>query len=62
MFAACFPLLTHAMYSNLGYPIASTVVASIALVLGIAPVLIYVFGQRLRAMSKVTSSLTSGNF
>lgn len=62
MFAACFPLLTHAMYSNLGYPVASTLVASIALVLGIAPVLIYVFGPRLRAASRVTSALTHGAF
>ncbi len=62
MFAACFPLLTHAMYHNLGYPVASTLVASIALVLGIAPVLIYIYGPRLRAASKVTSALTHGAF
>ncbi|BEI81233.1 hypothetical protein CcaverHIS002_0203930 [Cutaneotrichosporon cavernicola] len=62
IFAACFPLLTHAMYFNLGFPIASTLVASIALVLGLAPVLIYVYGPRLRARSKVTSALTRGAF
>ncbi|BEJ12090.1 hypothetical protein CspHIS471_0205500 [Cutaneotrichosporon sp. HIS471] len=62
IFAACFPLLTHAMYFNLGFPIASTLVASIALVLGIAPVLIFVYGPRLRARSKVTSALTRGAF
>lgn len=50
------------MYTNLGYPIASTLVASIALVLAIAPVLIFCYGKKLRAMSKVTSSLTDGAF
>lgn len=50
------------MYTNLGYPIASTLVASIALALGIAPALIYAYGPKLRARSKVTSALTRGAF
>ncbi|GMK59544.1 hypothetical protein CspeluHIS016_0801500 [Cutaneotrichosporon spelunceum] len=37
-------------------------VASIALGLGVAPVLIYVYGPQLRARSKITSHLTNGAF
>lgn len=45
------------MYVNLGYPIASTLVASIATVLAIAPVLIIIYGPQLRAKSKVASAI-----
>jgi drug/metabolite transporter (DMT)-like permease len=62
MFAATFPLLTHSLYEGLGYPIASTTVASIALVLASAPLFITVYGARLRERSKVTSALTNGQF
>jgi hypothetical protein len=44
-------------YVNLGYPIASTVVASIALLLAAAPLLLLRYGKTLRAKSPVTSAL-----
>lgn len=55
--AAVFPLFSRQMYTNLGYPIASTVAASIGLGLAAAPVLLIVYGERLRRRSKVASAI-----
>lgn len=41
----------------MGYPQASTLVASVALFLGIAPFILLRYGGDLRARSKVASSL-----
>lgn len=41
----------------MGYPQASTLVASIALGLAVAPILLLRYGRDLRARSKVTSAL-----
>lgn len=57
LFSAVFPLFCRDMYMNLGYPVASTLVAAVGTVLGFAPVLIMVYGKRLRARSKVTSAI-----
>lgn len=50
------------MYEQLGYPVASSVVASIALGLAAAPALLLVYGPALRRRSRVTSALTRDNF
>ncbi|WVQ81596.1 hypothetical protein IAT38_003720 [Cryptococcus sp. DSM 104549] len=52
-----FPLFGHQMYVAMGYPHASTLVASVALALAAAPILLILFGKKLRARSKVTSAL-----
>nr|XP_031862231.1 uncharacterized protein CI109_002196 [Kwoniella shandongensis]KAA5529303.1 hypothetical protein CI109_002196 [Kwoniella shandongensis] len=52
-----FPLFAKQMYVNLGYPQASTLVASIALVLSAAPILLIFYGKKLRMKSKVTRAL-----
>ncbi|KAK8843471.1 hypothetical protein IAR55_007128 [Kwoniella newhampshirensis] len=52
-----FPLFARQMYVNLGYPQASTLVASIALLLSAAPFLLLFYGKRLRMKSKVTRAL-----
>ncbi|TXT15772.1 hypothetical protein VHUM_00275 [Vanrija humicola] len=57
LFSATFPLFAHAMYKNLGYEIASTVVASVSLALAAAPCLLIVYGPALRKRSKVASAL-----
>jgi hypothetical protein len=45
------------MYNNMGYSQASTTVAAIGLVLAAAPVLLIIYGPRLRAKSKVASAI-----
>jgi hypothetical protein len=55
--SSTFPLFARAMYMNLGYPIASTVVASCALLLAACPTLIVLYGAKLRARSKVASAI-----
>lgn len=62
VFAGAFPLFARPMYEQLGYPVASCVVASIALVLAAAPALLLVYGPALRRRSRVTSALTQNNF
>ncbi|ODO01705.1 hypothetical protein I350_06531 [Cryptococcus amylolentus CBS 6273] len=52
-----FPLFVRQMYKGMGYPQASTLVASVALGLATAPFLLLMFGKKLRAKSKVTSQL-----
>ncbi|KAL1410759.1 hypothetical protein Q8F55_001701 [Vanrija albida] len=55
--SATYPLFARSMYTRLGYPLASTVVASIALVLAAAPCLLIAYGPALRKRSKVASAL-----
>lgn len=52
-----FPLFTMQMYSNLGYPQASSLVSALGFVLAAAPFLLIKYGARLRARSPVTSQL-----
>jgi hypothetical protein len=44
-------------YIAMGYPQASTLVASVALALAVAPILLIRYGKTLRARSKVASAL-----
>ncbi|KAL7419186.1 hypothetical protein Q5752_006023 [Cryptotrichosporon argae] len=60
VFSGLFPLFARQMYINLTYPVASTVVAAIAAVLSAAPVLLILYGARLRARSRVASALEKG--
>lgn len=55
--AGCFPLFVPAMYHNLTPPIATTVLACIALVLGSCPFVLMAFGARIRAHSRVAKAL-----
>ncbi|ORY29132.1 major facilitator superfamily domain-containing protein [Naematelia encephala] len=52
-----FPLFGHQMYIAMGYPQATTLVASVALFLSIAPILLVRYGHVLRARSRVASAL-----
>ncbi|TXT06467.1 uncharacterized protein COLE_05798 [Cutaneotrichosporon oleaginosum] len=61
LLSSTFPLFARAMYMNLGYPIASTVVASCALALAACPTLIVMFGAQLRARSKVASAIAANS-
>lgn len=50
-FGAFLPLATPALYSNLGYQWASSLVGFIALALTVVPVILLVVGEKLRAKS-----------
>lgn len=45
------------MYSSLGYPIASSVLASVGTLLGIVPFWLFYFGKSVRARSKVAMTI-----
>lgn len=59
LLSSTFPLFARQMYMNLGFPIASTVVAACALALAACPTLIVIFGARLRARSKVATAIAA---
>ncbi|CAI0642219.1 unnamed protein product [Colletotrichum noveboracense] len=53
MFAFVFPLFVPALFGKLGYGLGGSLLAGIAVVIGIpAPILLWVFGARLRCMSR----------
>lgn len=53
--AAALPLVAQPLFNNLGIGIACTILGCIAAALGTVPFLFYVFGARLRAMSKMAA-------
>ncbi|KAL0936843.1 major facilitator superfamily transporter [Colletotrichum truncatum] len=56
MCAFAFPLFVPALFGNLGYGIGGSVLAVIAVVVGIpAPILLWLYGAKLRAMSRFGS-------
>ncbi|KAK1924866.1 MSF transporter [Papiliotrema laurentii] len=57
LIAAVLPLVARRMYKGMGYPQASSLVASIALVLSLAPFLLMKYGKILRQKSKVARSI-----
>ncbi|CED83908.1 Synaptic vesicle transporter SVOP and related transporters (major facilitator superfamily) [Phaffia rhodozyma] len=59
LFAAVFPLFAPSLYENLGYPYASTLLGCIAFVGGFCPLLIFLYGKKLRARSKIACALLS---
>ncbi|KAJ5759624.1 hypothetical protein N7520_006780 [Penicillium odoratum] len=52
-----FPLVTSAMFTNLGYPEASSLLGGIGLVLTLVPWILAFYGPRIRARSKMASEL-----
>jgi hypothetical protein len=56
-FGAGFPLFAAAMYHNLGVPWASSVLAFISLALVPVPIIFYIYGRRIRAMSSFTNKV-----
>jgi MFS family permease len=52
MTASAFPVLATSIYTKLGVPWATTILAGFALVLAPVPLLFYYFGENIRARSK----------
>ncbi|EYE93761.1 MFS transporter [Aspergillus ruber CBS 135680] len=50
-----FPLVTNAMFTNLGYPEASSLLGGIGLLLTLVPWILMLYGPRIRARSKLAS-------
>ncbi|THC99736.1 hypothetical protein EYZ11_000786 [Aspergillus tanneri] len=55
--AGVFPLVTNAMFKNLGYPAASSLLGGIGVLLTIVPWALVFYGPRIRARSKFTSAV-----
>lgn len=62
LLSAFFPLFVDGMYRGLGPPVASSVLAGIALLLGSCPFLLLRFGEDLRRRSKVVRQLEQDEF
>ncbi|KAK5045544.1 hypothetical protein LTR84_009162 [Exophiala bonariae] len=58
IFAAFLPLAAQSMYTNLGFQWGSTLLGFLALVLSFAPVVIILFGRRIRARSPFMKEAT----
>ncbi|KAL2822897.1 major facilitator superfamily domain-containing protein [Aspergillus granulosus] len=52
-----FPLVTHAMFNNLGFPEASSLLGAIGAVLCLVPWVLVVYGERIRGRSRMASEL-----
>lgn len=53
MFAFAFPLFVPALFRNLGYGLGGSLLAIIAVVIGVpAPLLLWKYGAKLRALSR----------
>ncbi|KAL6238580.1 hypothetical protein BDW75DRAFT_201036 [Aspergillus navahoensis] len=57
IFSAFLPLATMSMYDNLGFQWASTMLAFVSLVLALIPTLMFVWGRKVRARSRVMNGL-----
>jgi MFS family permease len=57
LLAGIFPLFAPAMYHKLQPPVASTILGAIAAVLGACPFILFFFGRRIRAKSRVAQAL-----
>lgn len=57
LIAAILPMFARRMYTGMGYPQATTLVASIALIMSLAPFILMRYGEVLRAKSKVARSI-----
>jgi hypothetical protein len=55
----CFPLVTRQMYTNLGYGPASSLCGGIASVLGLVPIILIFYGDKIRERSKFAKSIAS---
>ncbi|EED16439.1 MFS multidrug transporter, putative [Talaromyces stipitatus ATCC 10500] len=54
-----FPLVTNAMFNNLGFPAASSLLGGIGALLTIVPWVLVFYGPRIRARSKFASELVN---
>ncbi|KAE8152599.1 major facilitator superfamily domain-containing protein [Aspergillus avenaceus] len=54
---AIFPLVTNSMFTNLGYPAASSLLGGIGILLTIVPWILVFYGPRIRARSKFASEI-----
>ncbi|KAL4928630.1 MFS transporter [Aspergillus undulatus] len=52
-----FPLVTNAMFNNLGFPEASSLLGAIGAVLCLVPWVLAIYGERIRGKSKMASEL-----
>ncbi|KAL4918319.1 major facilitator superfamily domain-containing protein [Aspergillus aurantiobrunneus] len=52
-----FPLVTNAMFNNLGFPEASSLLGAIGAVLCLVPWVLFIYGGRIRAKSRLASEL-----
>ncbi|GAB1205260.1 hypothetical protein APSETT445_003933 [Aspergillus pseudonomiae] len=52
-----FPLVTHALFTNLGYPAASSLLGGIGAALTLVPWVLSFYGPKIRAKSKLASEL-----
>lgn len=57
---AVFPLFSEAMFRNLGFPGASSLLGGISAVLTVVPFALILFGPRIRARSKFASEMNKG--
>ena len=57
IFAFMFPLFVEDMYHRLGYQWASTLAALLGVVLGVIPFVLFFYGKRIRAKSKISQAL-----
>jgi ABC-type spermidine/putrescine transport system permease subunit II len=54
IFAFAFPIFAPGLYNSLGYGIGNTVLAAIAVVLGVpAPFILWRYGERLRRKGSI---------
>lgn len=52
-----FPLFTDALYKNLGYPQASSLLGALALAFSILPFLLMAYGPQIRRKSRVAKEI-----
>lgn len=57
LFGFAFPLFAEKMYRNLGYQWASTLAGLLGAVLGVVPFVLFFYGERIRARSKISQAL-----
>ncbi|KAL1961005.1 hypothetical protein VTO42DRAFT_4893 [Malbranchea cinnamomea] len=59
LLGGAFPLVTAALFNNLGYPEASSLLGGIGALLTIVPWVLLFFGPQIRARSKIASEIMS---
>jgi hypothetical protein len=57
-FGAGFPLFANAMYHRLGFSWATSLLAFLAIAMAPVPVILYLFGQRIRMWSRMAANKT----
>ncbi|PWY99052.1 MFS general substrate transporter [Testicularia cyperi] len=57
IFGFMFPLFVEQMYINLGYQWASTLSAILGAMLGVVPFILFFYGDKIRAKSKISQAL-----